>query len=152
MDSFWPLSGLRLRHRDVLLRPTREADLAPLAAMLPGDVGHDPRPATFESQTFEENERRLFCQGYWCSMGNWDPAARELHFVVFHDGEPVGVQTLEGTSSCRTSCCLLPAACCLLPAARCPPPAARRPPPAARRPPADVSVTGLEAALPWFGR
>jgi RimJ/RimL family protein N-acetyltransferase len=97
MDSFWPLFGIRLRHRDVLLRPMREADLAPLAAMLPGDVGHDPRLAMFESQTFEENERRLFCQGYWRSMGNWDPAAWELHFVVFYDGEPVGVQTLEGT-------------------------------------------------------
>jgi RimJ/RimL family protein N-acetyltransferase len=74
----------------------READLLALAAMLPGDVGHDPRLAMFESQSFEENERRLFCQGYWRSMGNWDPSSWELHFVVSVGGELVGVQTLEG--------------------------------------------------------
>ena len=98
MDSYWPLFGLRLRYREVVLRPMREADLEPLAAMLPGDVGHDPRLAMFESQTFEDNERRLLCQGYWRSMGNWDPAAWELHFVVSYRDEVVGVQTLEGTN------------------------------------------------------
>jgi len=116
MDSLWPLFGIRLRHRDVVLRPMRESDLGPLAAMLPGDVGHDPRLAMFESQSFAENERRLFCQGYWRSMGNWDPAAWELHFVVHHDGRPVGVQTLEGTNfpALRT----VDSASWLIPAAR----------------------------------
>ena len=98
MDSLWPLFGIRLRYRDVVLRPMREADLEPLAAMLPGDVGHDPRRAMFASQTWEENERRLFCQGYWRSMGTWDPAAWVLHFVVSSGDRAVGVQTLEGTN------------------------------------------------------
>jgi RimJ/RimL family protein N-acetyltransferase len=97
MDSLWPLFGIRLRYRDVLLRPMREADLPGLAAMLPGDVGHDPRLAMFASQSFEENERRLFCQGYWRSMGTWDPSDWALHLVVEYEGRPVGVQTLEGT-------------------------------------------------------
>lgn len=97
MDSYWPVFGLRLRYRDVLLRPMREADLPGLAAMLPGDVGHDPRLVMFESQSFEENERRLFCQGYWRSMGTWDPEGWAVHFVVEYEGRPVGVQTLEGT-------------------------------------------------------
>jgi RimJ/RimL family protein N-acetyltransferase len=96
MDENWPLFGLRLRHRDVLLRPMREADLPHLAAVLPGDVGHDPRLAMFASQSLAENERRLFCQGYWRSMGTWEPTSWELHFVVSVEGRPVGVQTLEG--------------------------------------------------------
>jgi hypothetical protein len=33
MDAFWPIFGLRLRYRDVLLRPMREADLPHLAAV-----------------------------------------------------------------------------------------------------------------------
>jgi RimJ/RimL family protein N-acetyltransferase len=96
MDAYWPMFGLRLRYRDVLLRPMREADLAPLAALLPADVGHDPRLAMFGSQSFAENERRLFCQGYWRALGSWDPASWELHLVVEYDGALVGVQTLEG--------------------------------------------------------
>jgi RimJ/RimL family protein N-acetyltransferase len=115
MDAYWPLFGIRLAHRDVLLRPMREADLFPLAAMLPGDVGHDPRLAMFGSQSFAENERRLFCQGYWRSMGTWDPSAWELHFVVSVSGETVGVQTLEGSDFPRlrtvdTASWLVPAA------------------------------------------
>jgi len=116
MDSYWPLFGIGLRHRDVVLRPMREADLAPLAAMLPGDVGHDPRLAMFASQTFEENERRLFCQGYWRSMGNWDPSDWALHFVVSAGGRTVGVQTLEGANFPRLR--TVDSASWLIPAAR----------------------------------
>lgn len=116
MDVYWPLFGIRLRYRDVLLRPMREADVPDLAAMLPGDVGHDPRLPMFPSQTFEENERRLFCQSYWRSMGTWDPSAWSLHFVVSLDGRPVGVQTLEATNfpALRT----VDSASWLIPAAR----------------------------------
>jgi len=96
MDEFWPLFGLRLAFRDVVLRPMTEADLPHLAAVLPGDVGHDPRLALFESQGFAENERRLFCQGYWRALGTWSPESWVLHFAVSHGGDLVGVQTLEG--------------------------------------------------------
>ena len=95
--SDWPLFDLRLRHREVTLRPMREADLPGLCAVLPPDVGHDPRLAMFPSQSFAENERRLFCMGYWKALGTWDPAAWVLHFVVSYRGDLVGVQTLEAT-------------------------------------------------------
>jgi RimJ/RimL family protein N-acetyltransferase len=96
MDNLWPLFGLRLVHRDVVLRPMRENDLPELAALLPADFGHDPRLAMWPSQTYAENERRLFCQGYWKALGTWDPASWVLHFAVSHQGSLVGVQTLEG--------------------------------------------------------
>jgi RimJ/RimL family protein N-acetyltransferase len=94
MES-WPLFDLRLRHRDVTLRTMREADLPQLCAVLPGDVGHDPRLPLFASQSFAENERRLFCMGYWKALGTWDPASWVLHLVVSAGGDPIGVQTLE---------------------------------------------------------
>jgi RimJ/RimL family protein N-acetyltransferase len=96
MDEYWPLFGLRLRLGEVRLRPMREDDLPVLAALLPGDVGHDPRLAMFASQSFADNERRLFCQGYWKALGTWDPASWVLHFAVTYGGGLVGVQTLEG--------------------------------------------------------
>ena len=96
MNEFWPLFGLRLAFRDVVLRPMREDDLPHLAAVLPDDVGHDPRLALFEGQSLIENERRLLCQGYWKALGTWDPESWVLHFVVENRGEVVGVQTLEG--------------------------------------------------------
>ncbi|WP_250004352.1 GNAT family N-acetyltransferase [Actinoplanes sp. M2I2] len=96
MNEYWPLFGLRLAFRDVLLRPLTEADLPRLAAVLPDDVGHDPRLAMYPSQTYAANERRLFCQGYWKALGTWAPESWVLHFAVVHEGEPVGVQTLEG--------------------------------------------------------
>ena len=95
--SDWPLFDLWLRYREVTLRPMREADLPYLCSVLPPDVGHDPRLAMFASQSFAENERRLFCMGYWKALGTWDPAAWVLHFVVSYRGELVGVQTLEAT-------------------------------------------------------
>ena len=92
----WPLFDLRLRYRDVLLRAVREADLPHLCAVLPPDVGHDPRLPLFEHQTLLENERRLLCMGYWKALGTWSPGSWELHLAVEHDGAVIGVQTLEG--------------------------------------------------------
>lgn len=96
MTIDWPLFDLRLTYRDLVLRPLREADLPYLCEVLPDDVGHDPRLALFPGQTLMENERRLFCMGYWKALGTWDPASWVLHFAVEHDGALVGVQTLEG--------------------------------------------------------
>jgi RimJ/RimL family protein N-acetyltransferase len=96
MTFDWPLFDLRLRHRDVLLRPVREDDLPHLCSVLPVDVGHDPRLALFPSQDLIENERRLLCMGYWKALGTWDPGSWELHLAVVHEDTLVGVQTLEG--------------------------------------------------------
>jgi RimJ/RimL family protein N-acetyltransferase len=92
----WPLFDLRLDCRGVRLRPLREDDLPPLAAILPADVGHDPRLELLPQLTAEENERRLFVQGYWRALGAWSPSDWVLHLAVEHDGALVGVQTLEG--------------------------------------------------------
>ncbi len=96
MSSDWPLFELRLAYRDITLRPMREDDLPYLCSVLPGDFGHDPRLALFDSQNLAANERRLYCMTYWKSLGTWDPASWELHLVVRHGEEPIGVQTLEG--------------------------------------------------------
>jgi RimJ/RimL family protein N-acetyltransferase len=92
----WPLFDLRLRCRDVRLRAVRESDLSHLGAVLPGDVGHDPRLELLPSLSDAENERRLFYQGYWQALGTWSPSSWTLHMAVEYDGELVGVQTLEG--------------------------------------------------------
>ena len=92
----WPLFDLRLRCRDVWLRAMREADLPHLAAILPGDVGHDPRLELFPELSDDENERRLLHQGYWRALGTWSPSSWVLHMAVEFDGALVGVQTLEG--------------------------------------------------------
>jgi RimJ/RimL family protein N-acetyltransferase len=91
----WPLDGLRLRCREVSLRPVREADLPALAAMLPADFEQDPRLELFPGLGDEQNQRRLFYQGYWKSLGTWSPSSWVLHFAVAYRGALVGVQTLE---------------------------------------------------------
>jgi RimJ/RimL family protein N-acetyltransferase len=92
----WPLAGLRLRCREVSLRPVREADLPTLADMLPADFEQDPRLELFPGLSDRENQRRLFHQGYWRSLGTWSPSSWALHFAVAYHGALVGVQTLEG--------------------------------------------------------
>jgi RimJ/RimL family protein N-acetyltransferase len=93
----WPLFDLRLACRDVTLRPIREDDLPHLTAILPGDVGYDPKLELFPALSDAANERRLFCQGYWRALGTWSPSDWVLHLAAEHDGEVVGVQTLEGS-------------------------------------------------------
>lgn len=92
----WPLAELSLRCREVSLRPVREADLPALAAVLPPDFEQDPRLELFPGLSNEENQRRLFHQGYWKSLGTWSPSSWVLHFAVAFEGALVGVQTLEG--------------------------------------------------------
>ena len=94
----WPLDGLRLSCRDVTLRPVREADLPALADVLPADFEQDPRLELFPGLSDGQNQRRLFYQGYWKSLGTWSPSSWVLHFAVAYRGSLVGVQTLEGES------------------------------------------------------
>jgi RimJ/RimL family protein N-acetyltransferase len=94
----WPLAGLRLSCRDVTLRPVREADLPALADVLPADFEQDPRLELFPGLSDGQNQRRLFYQGYWKSLGTWSPSSWVLHFAVAYQGSLVGVQTLEGES------------------------------------------------------
>ena len=92
----WPLFDLRLRCRGADLTPVREADLPALAALEPDDYEPDPRLERLPELGERENRRRLFHQGYWKALGTWSPSSWVLHMAVRHDGELVGVQTLEG--------------------------------------------------------
>jgi RimJ/RimL family protein N-acetyltransferase len=92
----WPLFGLELRCRGAVLRPVREADLPHLAATVPDDHEHNPRAERFGWQSEREHhERVLVYQQYWRTMGTWSPSSWDLAFAVQHDGELVGVQSLE---------------------------------------------------------
>ncbi|MET8154574.1 GNAT family protein [Actinoplanes sp. NPDC049668] len=92
----WPLFGLRLRCGEVTLRPVREDDLPRLAAILPDDFEQDPRLERLPGLSAAAQERGRFCQGYWRALGAWSPSSWSLHLAVEFEGEPVGVQTLEG--------------------------------------------------------
>jgi RimJ/RimL family protein N-acetyltransferase len=63
--------------------------------MLPADFEQDPRLELFPGLSDAENQRRLFCQGYWKALGTWSPSSWVLHFAVAYRDELVGVQTLE---------------------------------------------------------
>jgi RimJ/RimL family protein N-acetyltransferase len=92
----WPLFDLRLHCRGVDLTPVRESDLPVLAAREPEDYELDPRLHLLPELDPGWNRRRLFHQGYWRALGTWSPDSWVLHLAVRHDGELVGVQTLEG--------------------------------------------------------
>jgi len=95
LTDHWPLFGLRLSHRDVVLRLVREADLPHLATVLPPDHEHDPRAEALPGQDLAQHRRRLVHQGYWRSLGTWSPMSWCLDFAVEHEGVVVGVQSLE---------------------------------------------------------
>ena len=92
----WPLFDLRLQCRGVDLRPVREADLPVLAGREPDDYELDPGLHLLPELDPGQNRRRLFHQGYWRALGTWSAQSWVLHLAVRHDGELVGVQTLEG--------------------------------------------------------
>lgn len=88
MARAWPLSDLRLRHGDLLLRPLSEADLPLLVTILPDDVELDPALPT---------DRTLAVyRGYWRAQSSWSEQGWALSFLVQCRGRVLGVQTLEG--------------------------------------------------------
>lgn len=91
----WPLFGLRLRCREVTLRPMRESDLVHLSAIQPDDYEHDPGAELLDGLDLRTHRTRLLFQDYWRSMGTWSPASWSLTFAVEHHGSVVGVQSLE---------------------------------------------------------
>lgn len=93
---YWPLFDLRLRTRDLELRPMTEADQPALADLLPGDVELDPAATTYD---FESRVGRgvVTHQAYWRAYGTWSPAHWRLNFLVVCEGRVVGAQELEGT-------------------------------------------------------
>lgn len=85
----WPLHQLVLTTPDLVLRGMTEADAHSLAAVVPDDLEHDPRLA-------HVSPAADVLQAYWRNAGLWLPTSWVLELVVLHDGQPIGLQALEG--------------------------------------------------------
>jgi RimJ/RimL family protein N-acetyltransferase len=92
----WPLVGLRLRTRDLVLRPTVEADLSAVVATLSADVGTNPHLPQFPGLDASRSRAVSAHQSYWQSVGNWSIDGWRLDLVVVAEDRIVGVQSLEG--------------------------------------------------------
>lgn len=92
----WPLHGIRLTTPDLELRPAGEADLPALFDILPDDLEVDPSATRYAGIDEPANRRAILAQSYWRAMGLWSPHDWVLPFVVRRDGEPIGMQALEG--------------------------------------------------------
>jgi RimJ/RimL family protein N-acetyltransferase len=93
---YWPLFDLRLTTADLELRPMTEADLDLVAATLPDDLELDPAATTYEVADERISRGIVMHQTYWKHFGTWSPDAWRLNFCVFHHGELIGAQELEG--------------------------------------------------------
>jgi RimJ/RimL family protein N-acetyltransferase len=92
---YWPVFDLRLSVADLELRPMTEADLLPLAELLPDDVELDPAATRYPGLSEAVNRRVIGFQHYWKSYGSWRPERWRLPFCVRAGGALVGVQELE---------------------------------------------------------
>ena len=112
---YWPLFDLRLAAPDLDLRAMTEADLDPIADLLPDDVEQDPAAQTYDVGDARTGRGIVSHQSYWRAYGTWRPGAWRLNFVVRAAGEIIGVQELEGNDfpalrTVDTSSFLVPAA------------------------------------------
>lgn len=98
---YWPMFDLRLATPDLVLRHLTEADLAPLADILPDDVEQDPSSTSYPGLDRGRNRGVVVHQDYWRARGGWRPESWALSFGVFRDGELVGYQGLEGDDFAR---------------------------------------------------
>jgi RimJ/RimL family protein N-acetyltransferase len=100
--TYWPLFGLRLTTHDLLLRPMTEADVGPLADVVPGDLEMDPTATVYPGISAEPIRRGMVVhQEYWKAYGTWRPESWRLQFTVWHEGQRIGVQALEGDDFAR---------------------------------------------------
>ena len=100
LATAWPPFGLRLRHRDLELRPATDHDALLIASWIPELLPVDQRhfmPHLFrsvEADTLEEMAR-LELQWIWRQRTSMSPDDWGLSLTVVVDGEPVGVQGLQ---------------------------------------------------------
>jgi RimJ/RimL family protein N-acetyltransferase len=93
---YWPLFDLRLSTPDLRLRPMTEADLEPIADLLPDDVEQDE--ADYDFGELRAGRGIVSHQAYWRAYGAWRPRSWRLPFVVRSTaGEILGVQELEAS-------------------------------------------------------
>ncbi|WP_018350558.1 GNAT family N-acetyltransferase [Longispora albida] len=91
--SYWPVHNLVLRTGDVTLRANTEADLVPLSELCPADVETNPHLPDFGVPG--HRAAHAIHQGYWRSMGSWEPGTWSAGFTVWVSGELAGFQDLE---------------------------------------------------------
>jgi RimJ/RimL family protein N-acetyltransferase len=87
---------IRLSTPDLELRHLTEADLGPLASLLPKDLEQDPSLISYDGLDLARGRGVAVHQEYWRARGRWRPESWELSFGVFRDGELIGQQGLEG--------------------------------------------------------
>jgi len=92
----WPLFDLSITSDDLELHAVRDVEVQSLAEMFSDDVEQDPRAERFDSLDAAADRRRLVGQGIWRHRGTWSPSSWCLDFAVVHQGQLVGLQTLEG--------------------------------------------------------
>ena len=95
-NDYWPLFDLRLRAGELTLRAMTEADLGPLASLLPDDVEQDPGFPRIPGGDARSRRGTVLHQFYWRAWGTWRPEDWRLGFVVLAGGQIIGVQELEG--------------------------------------------------------
>jgi RimJ/RimL family protein N-acetyltransferase len=89
------LFDLRISTPDLRLQPMTEADLGPLADVLPADVEQDPAATRFDAGDERTVRGIVSHQNYWRSYGMWSPQAWSLNFVVSDAaGQIIGVQEM----------------------------------------------------------
>jgi len=95
---YWPLFDLRLSTPDLRLQPMTEADLEPIADLLPDDVEQDQDEAGYDIGEPRIGRGIVSHQAYWRAYGIWRPQSWRLPFVVRSAaGEILGVQELEAS-------------------------------------------------------
>ncbi len=95
--TYWPIFGLRLATADLELCPMTESDVGPLAELVPDDLEIDPGAIVYPGVADQRVQRGIVVhQEYWRAYGTWRPESWRLQFTVWHGGDRIGVQALEG--------------------------------------------------------
>ena len=93
-SRLWPLFGLRLTTRRLNLRVPTEEEVLSLADLAPADLETDPAwpPLPGVSNPTATGVLR----GYWRALGQWKVDDWALPLGVWLEGQPIGMQALEG--------------------------------------------------------
>jgi RimJ/RimL family protein N-acetyltransferase len=98
VDHF-PLFGLRLTTPRLELRLPAGEELAALADVAAGGV-HDPDVMPFQSPWTANppaQVARSVVQYHWRQLGAWSPEKWSLDLAAFHQGAPIGIQSIGAT-------------------------------------------------------
>jgi RimJ/RimL family protein N-acetyltransferase len=97
MTTAWPLDDLMISGSELVLRPVHDDELAAFAAIFPDDFDLDPAYPPLDGVPAPTDRARRLVQSIWRHRGCWSIDDWALDFGVWRAGEPLGIQTLEGT-------------------------------------------------------